>query len=84
MQKIIHEHRRSGLSYEAELELLAEVYRLALESYRKRKNEEGGCATSPIRPEGERDKEVSHVDHSSVEPPGIVNPQFAKEKEQWK
>ena len=46
MQKIIHEHRRSGLSYEAELELLAEVYRLALESYRK-KNKEGGSRAAP-------------------------------------
>ena len=39
MQKIIREQRRSGLSYEQELELLAEVYRLALELYRKRKEE---------------------------------------------
>jgi len=39
MEKIVHEQRRSGLSYEAELELLAEVYRLALEAYRKRKRE---------------------------------------------
>jgi hypothetical protein len=37
MEKIIREQRRSGLSYEAELELLAEVYRLALESYQERK-----------------------------------------------
>jgi hypothetical protein len=35
MEEFIQEHRRSGLSYEAELELLAEVYRLALESFRK-------------------------------------------------
>ena len=47
MQKNIHEQHRSSLSYEAELELLAEVYRLALESYRKRKNQEGGPATAP-------------------------------------
>lgn len=47
MEKFIHEQRRSGLSYEAELELLAEVYRLALESFRKRKNEEGGSAPAP-------------------------------------
>jgi len=46
MEKIIHEQRRSGLTYEAELELLAEVYRLALESYRKRKKE-GEKAEAP-------------------------------------
>ncbi len=39
MQKIIHEQRLSGLTYEAELELLAEVYRTALELYRKQKQE---------------------------------------------
>ena len=39
MEKIIHKQRRSGLSYEAELELLAEVYRLALEACRRRKKE---------------------------------------------
>jgi hypothetical protein len=34
------EYRRlSDITYEQELELLAEVYRLALESYRKRKQE---------------------------------------------
>jgi hypothetical protein len=39
MQKIIHKQRRSGLTYVAELELLAEVYWTALESYRKQKQE---------------------------------------------
>ena len=47
MEKIVHEQRRRGMSHEAELELLAEVYRLALESFRKRKNEEGGSAAAP-------------------------------------
>jgi hypothetical protein len=40
MEKVIHEQRRSGLSYEVELELLAEVYRLALESYREKQEAE--------------------------------------------
>jgi hypothetical protein len=39
MEKIIHKQRRSGLTYETELELLAEVYQRALESYRRRKKE---------------------------------------------
>jgi hypothetical protein len=39
MQKIIHEQRLSGPTYEAELELLAGVYRTALESYWKQKKE---------------------------------------------
>jgi hypothetical protein len=39
MEKIIHKQRRSGLTYEAELELLAEVYQRALEAYRKQKQE---------------------------------------------
>jgi hypothetical protein len=34
--------QRPAITREQELELLAEIYRLALESYRKRKNEEGG------------------------------------------
>jgi hypothetical protein len=37
MNKVSYEQRRSGVTYEQELENLAEVYRLALESYRKRK-----------------------------------------------
>jgi len=39
-----------------------------------RANREDGSATTPRRPEGERDKEVSHVDQSSVEPSSTVNP----------
>ncbi len=39
MQKIIHKQRRSGLTHEAELELLAEVYQRALEAYQRRKKE---------------------------------------------
>ena len=39
MEKILHEQRRSGLSYEAELELLAEVYKRALKAYRECKRE---------------------------------------------
>ena len=39
-----------------------------------RANREDGSATTPRRPEGERDKVVSHVDHSSVEPSSTVNP----------
>ena len=37
MNKVSYEQRRSGVTYEQMLEILAEVYRLALESYRKRK-----------------------------------------------
>jgi hypothetical protein len=39
MEENIREQRRSGLTYEAELELLAEVYQRALEAYRRRKKE---------------------------------------------
>jgi hypothetical protein len=39
MEEIIREQRRSGLTYEAELELLAEVYQRALEAYQRRKKE---------------------------------------------
>ena len=46
-----------------------------------RAKREDGTAITPRRPEGERDKEVSHVDHSSVEPSKIVDDQFTKEQE---
>jgi hypothetical protein len=39
MEEIIRKRHRSGLTYEAELELLTEVYQRALESYRRRKKE---------------------------------------------
>jgi hypothetical protein len=39
MNDMNYEQRRSGVTYEQELEILAEVYRLALESYRKRKQQ---------------------------------------------
>lgn len=38
--------QRPAITREQELELLAEIYRLALESYRKRKHEEGGPETA--------------------------------------
>ncbi len=39
--------QRPTITREQELELLAEIYRLALESYWKRKDGEGGLATAP-------------------------------------
>ena len=39
-----------------------------------RANRKEDSETTPRRPEGERDKEVSHVDHSSVDPSSTVNP----------
>jgi hypothetical protein len=46
MQKITYK-QQPGITYEQELELLASVYRLALESYRKRKStEQSGLTTS--------------------------------------
>ena len=38
-----------GITHEQELELLANVYRLALESYREKK---GGCPTAPDDADG--------------------------------
>ena len=40
-----------------------------------------GSATTPRQPKGENNKEVSYVDHFSVEPSNIVDPQLIKEKE---
>ena len=37
MREIAYKQRHSDMTYEQELEILAEVYRLALESYRNRK-----------------------------------------------
>jgi hypothetical protein len=50
--------RLSGITYEQELEILSEVYRLALESYRKRKQK----ATEPApEPDGRDDyEELAH------------------------
>jgi len=46
MQKITYQ-QQPGITYEQKLELLASVYRLALESYRKRKAvEQSGLTTS--------------------------------------
>jgi hypothetical protein len=46
MTRIEYE-RLSGITYEQELEILAEIYRLALESYRKRK--ENPAADQSVR-----------------------------------
>ena len=46
-----------------------------------RAKREDGSAITPRRPEDERDEEVSHVDHSSVEASNIIHPQFTEEKE---
>lgn len=37
MEKVIHEQRRRGLTREQELELLADIYKTALEAHRRRK-----------------------------------------------
>ena len=44
------------------------------------KREDGSATTTPRRPESERDKEVSHVDHLSVEISSAVNTRFTEEK----
>jgi hypothetical protein len=46
--------RLSGITYEQELEILAEVYRLALESHRRRKQE---VAEQAPKPDGSDDHE---------------------------
>jgi hypothetical protein len=47
MARIDYE-RLSEITYEHELEILAEVYRLALESYRRRKPKAGEPAPEPV------------------------------------
>jgi hypothetical protein len=59
MTRIEYE-RLSGITYEQELEILAEVYRLALESYRKRKKE----AAEPV-PEPDAAVRVEHEEEAS-------------------
>jgi hypothetical protein len=46
MSRIEHE-RLSGVTYEQELEILAEIYRLALKSYQNRKKEAARPAPEP-------------------------------------
>ena len=56
MARIEYE-RLSGITYEQELEILAEVYRLALESYRKRKQK---AAEPAPEPDGRDETKVLH------------------------
>jgi hypothetical protein len=60
MQKITYQ-QQPGITYEQELELLASVYRLALESYSKRKAaEQSGLTTScPEQLQGDQAKKKS-------------------------
>jgi hypothetical protein len=55
MAKIGYE-RLAKITYEQELAILAEVYRLALASYRKRKQE----ADEPTQPDGRDDAKESN------------------------
>lgn len=53
MKEIIYKQRRSGMTYEHELKILAQVYRLALESYQRRKQKAAvpsspAAATTPM------------------------------------
>jgi hypothetical protein len=58
MQKITYQ-QQPGITYEQELELLASVYRLALESYRKRKAaEQSGRDDTEGRSDGFRADEA--------------------------
>jgi hypothetical protein len=57
MTRIEYE-RLSGITYEQELEILAEVYRLALESYRKRMQKADEPDATSVR----NTKGVGHVD----------------------
>jgi hypothetical protein len=65
MARIEYE-RLSGITYEQELEILSEVYRLALESYRKRKQKSAEPAPEPDgrddTPSVRNAEGVSHVD----------------------
>ncbi len=54
MKEIIYKQRRSGMTYEHELKILAQVYRLALESYQRRKQK----AAVPIQPSGRDDTDA--------------------------
>jgi hypothetical protein len=63
MARIEHE-RLSGVTYEQELEILAEVYRLALESYRKRKQK---AAEPAPEPDGRNDVRKGQDAHTATQ-----------------
>jgi len=66
-----------GVTPEQARSLRARAWAFVFSCWRAKR--EDGIATTSRRPEGEKDKEVSHVDHFSVEPSDIVHPQFTKE-----